>query len=141
MLTTPSTDQSCPCGSKKAFNSCCKPYIEGAQSAPTAVSLMRSRYTAFALGTVDYLIATTAPNMRKDDDYAIITEQVKNTHWCGLKIINCVDGLKGDSTGEVEFKAYFIADGEGGVLHERSRFYRQGDQWFYADGDVSIVEQ
>ena len=47
----------CPCGSGSAFDDCCGPYLGGAP-APTAVALMRSRYTAFALGDEDHLFRT-----------------------------------------------------------------------------------
>ena len=36
--------------------------------------------------------------------------------------------------GEVEFRAHFRRDGEPDVLHERSRFVREGGRWFYLDG-------
>jgi len=141
MLTTPSSDQHCPCGSGLLFDKCCKSYIEGAQLAPTAQALMRSRYSAFALGAVDYLIDTTAPNKRHADDHSVISEQVKNTQWCGLTIRQCKQGQAKDSTGEVEFDACFIANGEAGVLHERSRFYKENNQWLYIDGDVSFDKE
>ena len=45
----------CYCGSKLAFAKCCKPYLEKHRAAPTPEALMRSRYSAFCTGDVDYL--------------------------------------------------------------------------------------
>lgn len=46
----------CFCSSQKSFESCCKPYLNGTQHAPTAEALMRSRYSAYVLHEVDYLL-------------------------------------------------------------------------------------
>ncbi|MEG2139978.1 MAG: YchJ family metal-binding protein, partial [Bilophila sp.] len=48
----------CPCCSGRTYEDCCAPYVEGRESAPTAEALMRSRYTAHALGKYDYLNET-----------------------------------------------------------------------------------
>ena len=47
----------CPCGGG-LYGRCCGPLHRGEQRALTAEQLMRSRYSAFARGEVDYLIAT-----------------------------------------------------------------------------------
>jgi SEC-C motif-containing protein len=41
--------QTCPCGSQKPFSDCCEPYVSGAEAAPTAEALMRSRYSAYVV--------------------------------------------------------------------------------------------
>ena len=45
----------CVCGSMKNSELCCAQYIDGEESAPTAESLMRSRYTAYTQGNIDYI--------------------------------------------------------------------------------------
>ncbi|HAW61148.1 MAG TPA: hypothetical protein DCX26_02290, partial [Pseudomonas sp.] len=52
------TDLNCPCGSGDALAECCGRYHAGV-AAPSAELLMRSRYSAYVLGLVDYLQATT----------------------------------------------------------------------------------
>ena len=47
----------CPCGGV-VYRSCCGPLHRGDQRAETAEQLMRSRYSAFARGEIDYLLAT-----------------------------------------------------------------------------------
>ena len=48
----------CPCTSKKPYDRCCGPFHGGTAAPETAEQLMRSRFSAYALGKVDYLIAT-----------------------------------------------------------------------------------
>jgi len=50
----------CPCGSGIALDDCCGKWHQG-QPAPSAERLMRSRYSAYTLGLIDYLVATTLP--------------------------------------------------------------------------------
>ncbi|WP_370278010.1 YchJ family protein [Pontibacterium sp.] len=139
MLHDHDLTRACPCSSGKPFSFCCEPAIEGHKPAPTAEALMRSRYTAFSLGAVDYLIATTAPENRNPEDAEILTEQVKCTNWVGLEILSTEQGAKGDTSGTVEFKASFEADDQSGVLYERSNFRCEDGQWYYVDGDVEVT--
>lgn len=138
MLTSQTTEQRCPCGSEKPFAFCCEPYIEGQKPAPTAEQLMRSRYTAFALGAIDYLIDTTAPEKRDLIDRAVIAEQIQFTTWTGLTILNKEAGHKEDAQGMVEFEAAFETEEDQCILHERSNFYAKNGQWFYLDGEVDV---
>lgn len=49
----------CPCHSGARYAACCKPLHDGAR-ATSPVALMRSRFSAFALGLGDYLVDTLA---------------------------------------------------------------------------------
>ncbi len=138
MLPSQTTEQRCPCGSGKPFAFCCEPFIEGKKSAPTAETLMRSRYTAFVMGAIDYLVDTTAPEKRDIIDREIIAEQVKVTVWTGLTILDTKEGQRGDKSGMVEFEAAFELPDEQCVLHEKSNFYARDGKWFYVDGDVEV---
>ncbi|QRY86801.1 preprotein translocase [Tsukamurella tyrosinosolvens] len=91
---------------------------------------MRSRFAAFRDGDVDWLLASWHPSTRPAD-----LELDGDVRWRGLQIVDTVDGAEGDETGVVEFRATYVADGAHGVLHERSRFVREGGRWFYVDGD------
>jgi SEC-C motif-containing protein len=120
----------CPCGSGIALDLCCRPYLDGESRAPTAEALMRSRYSAYALGRADYLRSTwhseTRPSRVRLDP-----EQ----RWIGLSIKATEAGLESDSAGVVEFVARFKVAGRGHRLHERSRFERIEGQWYYRDGN------
>ncbi|MET0725475.1 MAG: YchJ family metal-binding protein, partial [Leifsonia sp.] len=54
------SDDRCPCLSGEAYGSCCGRFHAGAV-APTAVQLMRSRYSAFVVGDAAYLLDTWHP--------------------------------------------------------------------------------
>ena len=129
------TQKLCPCGSKKAERYCCWMYISGKKKAETAEKLMRSRYTAFYRGNVDYLIDTLHPDRRQPSDRQELTASINNTQWLGLTIIDTQKGKRNDINGVVEFEAIYRVD-EPRQLHERSRFAKLNDQWFYVDGDI-----
>jgi SEC-C motif domain protein len=124
----------CPCGRTQAkgqpctLNACCGPYCAG-QAAPDAESLMRSRYSAFVLGDVPYLLATWHSSQRP----AELTLEA-GAKWLGLEIKR--HRITGEHTAEVEFVARFRVGGKAVRQHERSRFVREGGRWFYVDGDV-----
>ena len=133
-LSRPTADDRCPCRSGSVFGDCCGPLLARSAEAPTAVQLMRSRYTAFAVGDADYLSATWHPGTRPAD-----TDLDEETRWIALEIVATERGGPFDRDGEVEFRASYRSDGERGVLHERSRFLRVGSRWFYVDGDASAA--
>lgn len=135
------TTLTCPCGSNKPFSFCCEPAIEGHKPAKTAEALMRSRYTAFALGAVDYLINTTAEEHRNPEDAEVIDEQIKATTWTGLKIVATEAGSSSDNKGIVEFIARFETDEQIAELHERSNFRKENNHWYYVDGEVEVLSE
>ncbi|PSN12765.1 hypothetical protein C7293_18775 [filamentous cyanobacterium CCT1] len=134
----------CPCGSGEGFGNCCQPYLLGREVAPTAEALMRSRYTAYHQGDVDYLIATHHPTQRYGGQRAALVQSVATTRWLGLRVLATEAGQtsdargasqEGERQGVVEFVAYY-EDPKPGQVHERSRFVRQKERWFYVDGDA-----
>lgn len=129
----------CPCQSGLSFDSCCGPILAGAP-APTALALMRSRYTAYARGDVAHLARTLAPEHRTDFDTTDVSAGMRETQWLGLEILDTKDGGAEDSTGIVEFVARFQAQGQTRALHERSRFRRDESdgRWVYVDGETAL---
>ena len=121
----------CPCGSGYPMQACCAPYIAGLAPAPTAVALMRSRYTAYTLGSARYLLDTWHPRTRPD---AVAPDDGRR--WLGLKIVATSGGGAGEDSGNVEFVARFKVGGRAHRLHETSRFVREDGRWLYVDGDV-----
>ena len=129
------TQELCPCGSKKPLQYCCQMYLSQKKKPETAEKLMRSRYTAFCRGNIDYLINTLHPDKRDSKDRQELQQSIKNTKWLGLTIIDTQKGKKNDSTGIVEFEAIYQTD-EPKQLHERSQFVKTQGQWFYVDGEI-----
>jgi SEC-C motif-containing protein len=126
----------CPCGSGIVYAECCEPYITGKVPAPTAEALMRSRYTAFAVKSVDYLGDTLAPESKHDYEPEQVKEWANSSTWLGLEIVSTSEGQPEDKTGEVEFIATFEQGGVTHKHHEASHFEKRGDNWLYIDGDM-----
>lgn len=99
--------------------------------ASTAAVLMRSRFTAFALGDAVYLRASWHPDTRP-----AVLEFEYDVEWRRLQIVDTARGGPGDTEGVVEFRAAFRGEEGAGVLHERSRFERVDGRWVYRDGVV-----
>ena len=127
---------SCPCGAGPDYDACCGPYIEGTALPPTAEALMRSRYTAYVRGAIDHVVATHEPKTRGDIDRQAATRWSESAEWLGLEIVATEAGGPEDRTGVVEFVARYNAEGAEQRHHERASFTRDGDRWFYADGDM-----
>ena len=128
--------QTCPCGSQKPFSDCCEPYVSGAEPAPTAEALMRSRYSAYVVQAIDYLGETLHPDHRADWDRDATRRWAEGSEWLGLKIGSTELGGADDDIGWVEFSAEFRSDGETRLHAERSRFMRQNGRWYYVDGEL-----
>ena len=126
------SNASCPCGSGRPFDGCCGPYLSGRTVPPTAESLMRSRYSAFATGQADYLRATWHPTTRP----ATLTLE-PGIRWLGLKILSTKAGGEADQEGWVTFVARSKLQGRAQRLQERSRFVREHGRWFYVEGELS----
>ncbi|OLP01940.1 hypothetical protein BVU76_12305 [Mycolicibacterium porcinum] len=131
ILDRVSTVRPCPCGTGRAYPDCCEPLHTGARRAPTAVALMRSRFSAFAVGDVAYLLTSWHPDTRPAD--LNLDESIT---WRRLQIVDTDAGNEDDDTGVVEFRAQYIHDGSRHLLHERSRFERVNGQWRYLDGEL-----
>lgn len=126
----------CPCGHKLDYAACCGPFLAGAHPPPTALLLMRSRYTAYLEGAVDYLVATTAPEQRAALDRAALADYCRTLRGVSLKILETTGGGPRDDAGFVTFEATLKAGGRAFVQRERSRFRRDGGAWVYVDGVV-----
>jgi SEC-C motif domain protein len=126
----------CPCGSGREFDACCGPILAGAP-APTPEALMRSRYSAFALGAIDHIERTHAPEVRADFDRANAEAWSKEARWDGLEIRAVEGGGTDENEGIVEFVARFRQGGHSHLHHERASFRRDDGVWYYVDGELN----
>jgi SEC-C motif-containing protein len=131
----------CPCGSGRSFDDCCQPHINGTVIAPTPEALMRSRYSAFTVADVDYLENTLAPDQREDFSRADTLKWAKTSQWLGLDVHHATGGGEGEAEGFVEFTARFRLDGRNEAHREIARFRKDGERWYYVDGQVPKPEQ
>lgn len=119
------------CLSGEPYAMCCGRFHAGGAEAATAEQLMRSRYSAFVRMDEAYLLRTQHPSTapaRLALDPAM--------RWRRLDIVSTRHGGPFDTEGTVEFKAYYRHGADRGVLHEESRFVREGGRWLYVDGDI-----
>ncbi len=121
----------CPCGSGHELDACCGPIITEQHRASSAEALMRSRYSAFALGNDAWLLASwhpsTRPETRSDDDQPPLK-------WIGLTVKR--HQATGADTAIVEFIARYRANGRAGCMHETSNFVCENGAWLYVDGEL-----
>jgi SEC-C motif-containing protein len=126
---------------------------------------MRSRYSAYCQGNVDYLIATHHPAQRHTTDPKRLAQSMAVTEWVYLTVVQVSQGKAKDKTGMVEFVAVYrqrqpptqkpsilslgsktrsktgaktvenAQELELGQLHERSRFIKDQGRWFYLEGE------
>ncbi|MER7012818.1 YchJ family metal-binding protein [Saccharopolyspora sp. NPDC000359] len=125
-----STAGRCPCGLGEPYAECCGRLHSGAGRASTAEQLMRSRFSAFAVGDVDYLLASWHPSTRPAE-----LELDPEQRWVHLEVLERTGGGPFDTGGAVRFRAHYRLSGEKGSLTEHSRFTKEGGTWFYVDGD------
>ena len=118
----------CPCGTAERYDLCCGRLHRRSAEARTAAELMRSRYSAYAVGDLDHVWRTWHPRTRP----AEIAPDPDLT-WTGLEIIDVVAGGQDDETGAVEFRASYSRNGQPGVRAERSIFERRRGRWVYVE--------
>lgn len=119
----------CPCGGGR-YLECCGPLHDG-QAAPDAEALMRSRYSAYAMGLADYLLASWHASTRPAD----LPPDEPPLRWLGLDVKR--HAAAGDEA-VVEFVArYRQGGGRAGRLQETSRFLRERGRWYYVDGELA----
>ncbi len=124
------TPTRCPCGSGLPRAGCCGPLHDGTAAAGSAEQLMRSRYSAFALGDAAYLLATWDPATRPRT-----LDLDPGVRWTGLEVLATTGGGLFDAEGTVTFRAHARTGGEDHVQAEHSRFRPVAGRWVYVDGD------
>jgi len=124
----------CPCGSEFPYSACCEPIISGTKDAVTAQELMRSRYTAFTLANVDYLMRSHSAKTRPIKERKSIEKWAKSVVWMGLTVLNTQAGEATDEIGYVEFEALYLENGQPQQIHEKSLFRRENGKWVYVSG-------
>ena len=155
-------DERCPCGGGVdglTYASCCKRFHDGDAYPDDPVTLMRTRFSAYAKGKGLYVVKTTHPEnpIFKDgskaesgkvvsslaDDVKMMCKKVR---FYGLEIVQ--DKGKGDDEHYVGFKYKCRVVGQKGFKElaeeshsELSTFRREDDgRWLFLDGVTGAVE-
>ena len=120
----------CPCDSGSTYADCCGNWHAGLLQglhAPTPEALMRSRYSAYVLGLIDYLLATWHPATAPGE------LELPPLKWLGLEVLLAQSTAQ---AGVVEFVARCRDNGRAQRMHETSRFVREQGRWYYVDGII-----
>jgi SEC-C motif domain protein len=132
----------CPCRSldtqKLEFNNCCAPFLQGLKKAPTAESMMRSRYSAYVNKNIDYIDQTQTQTEGEVFDKKEAEKWAESSEWMGLEIKKTQKGQVEDSTGIVEFIAHYKDKASGTELHhhETSLFIKEDQVWKFKEGQI-----
>lgn len=121
----------CPCGSKKSYEDCCGPYLEGKKDAPTPEALMRSRYTAFSKGDLSYIKKTMRKEALKRFNRETAAEQLKEIEYLKLDVL--LSREEGNQ-GTVQFIVTFRFQGDEHLMSEISSFEKIKGKWYYTKG-------
>ena len=129
-------DSACPCQSNKSYEDCCGRFHTHTQFPETAEQLMRSRYAAYVLKNVSYIVETTVPSQQALLNVQAIQTWAENTQWLGLQILKTETLSKLQSA--VEFNAAFQGEEGEQSHHERSIFVKIDERWYFVDPTVPL---
>ena len=127
----------CPCGSEQSLAQCCGTYHSGTP-APSAEALMRSRYSAYVLGLIDYLVRSTLPAQQNGLDQQAIRSWSQSSTWLRLEVERA-EHIPGDPAhAYITFTAHW-RDSSGEHSHrERSAFVTHAGNWYFIDPTVEL---
>ena len=130
----------CPCTSGKTFGDCCRPYLRAEREPPDPVSLMRSRFTAFAVENAEHLLRTLAPG--HPDRARPAAEVLKNLKRAARQFeyrsLQILDHAGPDAAGRslVLFHAHLSDRGRDRSFVELSDFVHDGVGFRYLSGQL-----
>ena len=119
-----SPNSKCPCGSGKKYKKCCQIYHKGA-IAKDALTLMKSRYSAFAVGDINYIIKTST----FQKDYNDLKAFSNSYNFKKLEILDLGANF-------VIFKAFIECNGKDATFSEKSHFVQKDGRWYYDSGEI-----
>lgn len=132
----------CPCRvletQKVSLEECCGPFLKGSKKAPTAVAMMRSRYSAYVVKNIDYIDQTQINEKNETFNKEEALKWAESSEWMGLEVKRTQKGEANDDTGVVEFIAHYKDKASGTELrhHETSLFKKDNDGWKFKEGNI-----
>lgn len=127
----------CPCHSGARYAACCGRFHAG-EAPETPEQLMRSRFSAFALGLGEYLAETLAGDhpdqgLPRAELVRALSTAKERQRFLGLRIVH---HRHDEKRGEVLFVARVYGRGEDQSFAELSEFVREDGRWRYASGTL-----
>ena len=131
----------CPCGGE-SYRSCCQPYHRGA-TPEDPERLLRTRFSAFALGEWAYLGATVHPD---HPDYGVPTEELtdalrgttESQRFMGLELH---DARVGEDKAQLLYTVRVFVRGKDRSFTELGDFARAEGAWRYVAGSTFRPEE
>lgn len=105
-------------------------------NAKTAEAVMRARYSAYVVGNVSFLKTSIPARDRGNFDAEATKKWAANSTWLGLEVLHTHAGQPSDNVGIVEFKAYYVEDGEEFVHEEIAYFEKFEERWYFTKGEL-----
>jgi len=130
----------CPCNSGLDYSQCCEPYIKGSAKPETCEALLRSRYSAYTLGELDYIYETIHPEQKAQHDTKATKKWADESTWLDFEIIGIKEGLKEDEEGAIEFKVKYRQGNQNITHHEMAFFRKDEGDWYFFDGEPVTPE-
>ena len=130
----------CACASGLRYGDCCRPFLRGERDAPDPISMMRSRFSAFALDYSAYLWRTlhpTHPDRARPEEEVLRTfrRASRTLEYRSLAILDSAPA-GADGRAQVLFLARVLDRGRDLSFLERSDFLHDGAGWRYLTGTV-----
>lgn len=127
---------------KKQYYECCKPFHDHTKLPDTAELLMRSRYSAYVLNNIEYIIKTTLPAQQSYLDQKAISDWSQQTEWKGLQILHHIPRIS-KRHAQVEFKAFFDTPDGVQSQYELSTFVKLEKckvlRWYFIDPTIQMT--
>ena len=129
----------CPCTSGLPYEACCRRF-HGGELAETARELMRSRFSAYALGLLDYIIETTHPGSShySDNKFAWKRKLAEFSRSTRFEKLDILDFQEHGLMAIVVFTAHLSRQGEDTSFTERSYFEKRNGRWLYWEGRAEM---
>ncbi len=130
-----SPNEPCPCGSGRKYKRCCRPFHRGEVAAEPG-SLVRARYSAYALGLASFIMDTTHPGGPMWQMDADFWRQTIDRFTAAMRFhgVDVLGAQVEEDRAEVYFHARMSRGGEDAGFREHSLFLRQDGRWLYHSG-------
>lgn len=127
----------CPCCSGKRYQECCEPYHKGAIP-KSALDLMRSRYSAYALNLPEYIVKTTHPASPQysENRFAWKRSIAKFSQASTFLRLEILDKVESETHAVVLFTAFISQGDSDATFTEKSSFEKIDGKWMYRSGKI-----
>ncbi|MFC1705359.1 YchJ family protein [Planctomycetota bacterium] len=95
----------------------------------TAEACLRSRYSAYALGEVDFILESHHSSTRAEVSRSNIADWSRNSEWLGLRVLETEGGGPQDEEGSVTFSASYRQHGKTVDHTENAQFEKEDGAW------------